>query len=35
MFDSEGIHQVIYIAAEYKVILLSEERHQLLMTTSK
>jgi hypothetical protein len=35
MFDSEGIHQAIYIVAEHKVIFLSEERHQLLMTTVK
>ena len=35
MFDSEGIHQAIYIVAEHKVILLSAERHQLLMTTAK
>jgi hypothetical protein len=25
MFDSEGIHQAIYIVAEHKVILLYEE----------
>ena len=25
MFDSEGIHQAIYIVAEHKVIFLSEE----------
>jgi hypothetical protein len=25
MFDSEGIHQAIYIAAKHKVIFLSEE----------
>jgi len=25
MFDSEGIHQVIYIVAEHKVIFLSAE----------
>jgi hypothetical protein len=25
MFDSEGIHQAIYIVAEHKVILPSEE----------
>jgi len=35
MFDSEGIHQFIYIVAEHKAIFLSEERHQLLMTTAK
>jgi len=35
MFDYEGIHQAIYIVAEHKVIFLSEERHQLLMTTAK
>jgi len=35
MFDSESIHQAIYIVAEHKVIFLSEERHQLLMTTAK
>jgi hypothetical protein len=35
MFDSEDIHQVIYIVAEHKVIFLSEEKHQLLMTTAK
>ena len=35
MFDSEGIHQAIYIVAEHKVIFLSEERRQLLMTTAK
>jgi hypothetical protein len=35
MFDSEGIHQAIYVVAEHKVIFLSEEMHQLLMTTSK
>jgi hypothetical protein len=35
MFDSEGIHQAIYIVAEHKVVILSEERHQLLMTNSK
>jgi len=35
ILDSEGIHQSIYIVAEHKVIFLSEERHQLLMTTAK
>jgi hypothetical protein len=35
MFDPEGIHKAIYIVAEQKVIFLSEERHQLLMTISK
>ena len=35
MFDSEGIHQAIYIVAEHKVIFLSEERHQLLMTAKR
>jgi hypothetical protein len=35
MFDSECIHQAIYIAAEHKVIFLSEERHKLLMMTAK
>jgi hypothetical protein len=25
MFDSEGIHQAIYIVAEHKVIFLSEK----------
>jgi hypothetical protein len=25
MFDSEGIHQAIYIVAEHKVIFLSDE----------
>jgi len=35
MFDFEGIHQAIYIVAEHKFILLSGERHQLLMTTAK
>jgi hypothetical protein len=25
MFDSEGIHQAVYIVAEHKVIFLSEE----------
>jgi len=35
MFDSEGIHQANYIAAELKVIFLSEESHQLLMTTAR
>jgi hypothetical protein len=35
IFDSEGIHQAIYIIAEHKVIFLSEERHQLLMTSAK
>jgi len=35
MFDSEGIHQAIYIVAEHKVIILSEERHQLLIATAK
>ena len=35
MFDSEGIHQAIYIVAEHKVILLSGERHQLLMTAKR
>jgi hypothetical protein len=35
MFDSKGIHQAIYIIAEHKVLFLSEERHQLLITTSK
>jgi hypothetical protein len=35
MFDSEGIRQSIYIIAEHKIIFLSEEKHQLLMTTSK
>jgi hypothetical protein len=33
MFDSEAIHQAIYIVAECKVIFLSEERPQLLMTS--
>jgi hypothetical protein len=35
MFDSEGIHQAIYIISEHKVIFLSEERRQLLMTNAK
>jgi hypothetical protein len=35
MFDSEGIDQAIYIVAKHKVIFLSEERHQLLMTPLK
>ena len=35
MFDSEGIHQAIYIVAEHKVIFLSEEMRQLLMTNAK
>jgi len=35
MFDSVVIHQAIYIVAEHKVIFLSEEWHQLLMTTAK
>jgi len=35
MFDSEGIHQAIYIVAKHKVVFLSEKRHQLLMTTAK
>ena len=34
-FDSEGIHQAIYIVAEHKVIFFSEERHQLLLKTAK
>ena len=35
MFESEDIHQAIYIVAEEKVIFLSEVRHQLLMATAK
>ena len=35
IFDCEGIHQAIYIVAEHTVTFLSEERHQLLMTTAK
>jgi len=35
MFDSEGIHQAIYISAEHKVIFLYEERRQIMMTTAK
>jgi hypothetical protein len=35
MFDPKGTHQAIYNIAEHKVLFLSEERHQLLMTTSK
>jgi hypothetical protein len=35
MFDSEGIHQAIYIVAEHKIIFFSEERHQMLMMTAK
>ena len=35
VFDSEGIHQAFFIVAEHKVIFLSEERRQLLMTTAR